>query len=103
MAAHEVPLGPVDGPVSIQKHSTFRDPVIIPRATALDRNLSLAARGLLIYMLSLPANYQKEGQRLTAPGPEDINSLVEELQANGYLDAHPDGWSVHDLPVWRAV
>ncbi len=61
--------------------------VVIDRRTAQDSQLSWAARGLLIYLLSLPRNWKIKVSHLTAQGDagrDAVRRMLRELQAHGY-------------------
>lgn len=54
----------------------------------LDRNISLKARGLLIFMLNLPDDWEYSEKRLSIVTGEGLNSLIsglKELENRGYL------------------
>jgi hypothetical protein len=60
--------------------------VIISRATAQDRSLSWAARGVLAYLLSKPDDWQVDaGDLQQGCGRDKVYSLLAELIAAGYL------------------
>lgn len=101
----------LEGPVYVHKHSSFENSVIVPNATAQDGALSWAARGLLLYMLSLPSNWRLNEPDLLGRSPkgrDHLRSTLRELEASGYLQRvqERDGqgrvsrsnWHVWDRP-----
>lgn len=70
-------------------HCTTRDKyVTVLQATARDDNLSFKARGILVYLLSLPANWKTNLLHLAKQSKKDgrdaIASGIRELIAEGY-------------------
>jgi len=76
-------------PVYIHKAKGMSDHFsIIPNAVAQNKVLSWSARGLLIYLLSLPSDWKikkTELQRNSSTGREGTNSAFKELVDNGYI------------------
>lgn len=61
---------------------------IVDNATIRDHRLSWRARGLLVYLLSMPDGWTVRSEHLAAQGTEGrdaIRSALRELEANGYL------------------
>lgn len=61
---------------------------IIPKSYARDRRLSLDARGVLAWLLSLNAGATVTEETIVAAGPdgpEDVRRMIRELEENGYL------------------
>lgn len=99
-----------EGPVFIHKHRRYEG-VFVPRETAQNRNLSFGARGLLTFLLSLPADWEVNEKHLIGESPagrDGVRSLVRELEAHGHLERRQirgDGgrvvrsdWHVFDVP-----
>src|SRR5436190_24172133 len=74
--------------VTILKIEKRADPFArIDNRTLQDNSLSLKARGLLTYLLSLPADWRlslQHLQKITPDGRYSIRSALDELQARGY-------------------
>ncbi len=61
---------------------------IVDNLTIRDTRLSWAARGILIYLLSMPDNWRTSADRLATCGPNGrtyIQSALTELEAVGYV------------------
>jgi hypothetical protein len=74
--------------ITVHTTNDLRNAVIIPNSTAQDANLSWAARGLLLFMLSQPINWQFHENDLVNRSPmgrDHLRSVVRELEAAGYL------------------
>lgn len=70
-------------------HCTSRDKyVTVLQTTARDANLSFKARGILVYLMSLPSNWKTNLQHLAKQSTKDgrtaIASGIQELMAEGY-------------------
>ncbi len=79
--------GPGDR-ITVHTTNELRNAVIVPNATAQDSNLSWAARGLLLFMLSQPIDWQFHENDLVNRSPmgrDHLRSVVRELEAAGYL------------------
>ena len=77
--------------INVRNQSSYCNTVTIPNATAQDASLSWAARGLLAYMLSMPANWAFHEHDLVHRSPQGrdhLRSIVRELEAHGYLERH---------------
>lgn len=73
------------GKFIIKKENNFTS---ITNKLLQDKNLSCAAKGLLVYMLSLPEdwNYSISGlESCLKEGKKAIRTMLKELQDNGYL------------------
>jgi len=71
------------------EHDVENPYVQISRAMAQDKSISPKAKGVLLYLLSLPRNwkiYHKQLQHGLAVGEDYINSAMEELIKAGYAD-----------------
>ena len=97
--------------VFIHKRSSYQDATIVPNATAQRDDLTFAARGLLVYLLSLPPAWKVRETELVGRSPagrDHVRAVIRELEAFGYLKRHqtrlPDGrvgpshWEVWDVP-----
>ncbi|MDR0525032.1 MAG: hypothetical protein LBG90_04085 [Spirochaetaceae bacterium] len=72
----------------IIKRKHENDYTILSNGMLQDAGVSFAARGLLAYMLSLPADwnvYEKELQRHTTDGRTAIHTAMRELMQAGYV------------------
>ncbi len=77
--------------VTVHSYSDYRQTVVVPNATAQDSSLSWAARGLLVYMLSMPPKWHFHEHDLVNRSPmgrDHLRSIVRELEAHGYLQRH---------------
>ena len=62
--------------------------VIIDNKLARDKNLSLKAKGLMLYLLSLPGNWEVKLYQLESQMKEGIDAIrtgLNELMVNGYV------------------
>lgn len=62
--------------------------VPIPNCTVRDKRLSRSARGLLVELLSLPADVRVTSETLAENGPEGrdaIRRMLSELEQAGYI------------------
>lgn len=97
--------------IRIHKRSSYADATIVPNPTAQNSSLSWAARGLLLYCLSLPAGWRIREEDLIGRSPtgrDHLRSIVRELEAAGYVrrtqtrlpNGHvgPAAWEVWDVP-----
>jgi hypothetical protein len=77
---------PADKPVSgIVIHRSY---TVVP----LDRRLSLAALGLLAYLLSLPPDQDVTAESLAdRDSPQEIRAALRELRDAGYVTDKPGG------------
>ena len=102
------PEGPDAAPVYVHKRSILGNTVVIPNETAQDHALSWASRGLLLYMLSMPANWRLNERHLIGQSPkgrDHLRQIVRELEAHGYLRRSavrgPGGTVSHSIwEVW---
>ena len=97
-------------PVLRQRHT--RDFTAIPNSLLQDQRLSCRDRGLLVWMLSKPPNWQftKKGilAEMEQDGERSVQAGVKKLQETGYLiikrERQGKGklaktiWSVYDIP-----
>ena len=87
----------------------------IQNATARDERLSLAARGLLVFLLSMSDDWQFSVNGLAKQlgiGRNKVLSLAKELQAAGYLSIEKEtskggkfsgaAWTVREIPENRS-
>ena len=87
----------------------------IQNATARDERLSLAARGLLVFLLSMSDDWQFSVNGLAKQlgiGRNKIISLVKELQAAGYISIEKEtrqsgkfsgaAWTIRETPENRS-
>jgi hypothetical protein len=75
-------------PVFVHKRSILGNTVVIPNETAQDHGLSWAARGLLLYMLSMPTDWRLNERHLIGQSPkgrDHLRQIVRELEAHGYV------------------
>jgi hypothetical protein len=75
-------------PVFVHKRSILGNTVVIPNETAQDHALSWAARGLLLYMLSMPTDWRLNERHLIGQSPkgrDHLRQIVRELEAHGYV------------------
>lgn len=97
--------------IRIHKRSSYEDCTIVPNPTAQNPNLSWAARGLLLYCLSLPVGWQIREEDLVGRSPagrDHLRAIVRELEAAGHVrrTRHrqtngllgPSEWEVWDMP-----
>ena len=97
--------------ISVHSVNDLRNTVIIPNETAQDASLSWAARGLLLYMLSLPADWSFRENDLANRSPmgrKHLRSIVKELESAGYLKktiARTSGGQIirSDWKVWARL
>ena len=71
--------------VRVSKTNHF---VVLDKNFLNDKNLSLKAKGLLAYMLSLPDDwtfYLEELEKHSTDGMSSLRSGFKELQENGYV------------------
>lgn len=71
------------------EHDRENPYVMISREMAQDKSISPKAKGVLLYLLSLPKNwriYHSQLQDGLGVGEDYINSAMDELIANGYAD-----------------
>lgn len=62
--------------------------VVVDRLTAQDDTLTWKARGLLLYLLSLPDNWVVREKELASHSPEGLSALrsgLKELELEGYI------------------
>ena len=74
--------------ITVHTYSDFRHTVVVPNGTAQDGALSWAARGLLVFMLSMPPEWRFREQDLLSRSPmgrDHLRSIVRELEAHHYL------------------
>lgn len=88
---------------------------VIQNNVLRDRRLSFKARGLLIYLLSMPDNWAVSADRIAQTGPDKrdaIRAALKELETAGYVarERHADRrgrWTtrtyVYDQPVDKPV
>ena len=72
--------------IRVQKNTDY---TVMANFHLRDRNLSLKAKGLLSYMLSLPDDWDYSVSGLTKICKEStncINNILKELEANNYLE-----------------
>lgn len=68
-------------------HSAERPYFSISRASAQDRTLSFEARGLLLYLLSKPDDWEVQENDLKQQcGRDKVRGIVRELEEHGYLE-----------------
>lgn len=70
-------------------HDTVNPYVMVSRAMAQDPSISPKAKGVLLYLLSLPSDwkiYHSQLQKALNIGEESLNSAMQELLDNGYAD-----------------
>lgn len=61
---------------------------VIQNRVIRDQQLTFKARGLLIYLLSLPDNWQVSAERIATQGPDGrdaIRTALSELERAGYV------------------
>jgi len=90
----------------------------IPNAIFEDRRLSIAAKGLLVYLLSRPPNWTVRHDQLQYTldmGRKQLTKLLDELAEAGYLDRDehqgrdehnrflPYDYTVRDVPEFGAI
>lgn len=78
--------------ITVHSYSDYRNTVVVPNATAQDERLSWAARGLLTFMLSMPAEWQFREVDLIGRSPmgrDHLRSVVRELESHQYLRRTP--------------
>jgi hypothetical protein len=81
-------LAPGGERITVHTTNELRNAVIVPNATAQDASLSWAARGLLLFMLSQPVDWEFRENDLVNRSPmgrAHLRSVVRELEAAGYL------------------
>lgn len=97
--------------IHIHKRSRYANCVITSNELAQNASLTFAARGLLLYMLSLPPEWNLTESYLVTQSPKSrdhLRRLLAELEENGYLQrdlgrdssgriTHSD-WTVWDHP-----
>lgn len=74
--------------ITVHSHSDYRNTVVVPNQAAQDSSLSWAARGLLVFMLSMPAEWRFHERDLLSRSPmgrDHLRSIVRELEAHHYL------------------
>ena len=74
--------------ITVHSHSDYRNTVVVPNQAAQDSSLSWAARGLLVFMLSMPAEWRFHEKDLISRSPmgrDHLRSIVRELEAHRYL------------------
>lgn len=74
--------------ITVHSHSDYRNTVVVPNQAAQDSSLSWAARGLLVFMLSMPAEWRFRERDLLSRSPmgrDHLRSIVRELEAHHYL------------------
>lgn len=79
----------MSSPTYIRRAPHKKAYVVIDNDTAQDPELTWAARGLLVYLLSLPDDWQVRQADLVSRAPEGrtvIDRLMKELAAAGYLE-----------------
>jgi hypothetical protein len=72
----------------IYKEKVESNFAIIPNETAQDKNLSMAAKGLMLYFLSLPDNWViliTEIKKHFPDGLRAIRTAMKELEKTGYV------------------
>lgn len=97
--------------ITVHTHSDFRNTVVVPNQTAQNAALSWAARGLLLFMLSMPASWRFREADLIGRSPmgrDHLRSIVRELEAHHYLRRSPvfdrahrktgSLWEIWDVP-----
>ena len=75
--------------MAINKGRHESDFTTVYNQTARDTNLSLQARGLLLYMLSLPGNWKVYRKQLAADNninEKTVQKYMNELKENGYAE-----------------
>jgi hypothetical protein len=103
--------GPSSREIHIHKRSRLTAAAIIPNALAQDRRLTWAARGLHVYLLSLPEHWVIREALLEQESPKNLHHLrtiVKELIGLGYIvktqsrlasgRMGPAVWEVWDTP-----
>lgn len=80
---------------------------VVTNALIRDERLSWKARGLLIFVLSMPDNWRTTSAHLARVGPDGRDSVragLAELEAAGYLTRHrvrkADGTFEHQVTVY---
>jgi hypothetical protein len=84
----EILDGESDSQTVIHVHRREQGFVIIDRRTAQDERLSWEARGLLVYLLSLPLNWQIRVSHLKqqgGAGRDAVRRVLKELEQFGYV------------------
>ena len=88
---------------------------ILDNQTVRDQALSYRARGLLLYLLSMPDNWRTSTERLQGVGTEGrdaIRKAIRELEAAGYMRLNKtqdergrwhSHWTVFDKSTKKAV
>jgi hypothetical protein len=96
----------------VMRRILTKDYTTIPNALLQDQRLSCRDRGLLVWMLSKPQdwNFSKRGlqNELAFDGETAIRSAVKKLQETGYLKIERERteqgkvtgavWTVYDVP-----
>jgi hypothetical protein len=75
----------------IHRNKHTQQYVVIPNRIARDRRLSFRARGLLVMLLSLPAEWHVRADMLADDNPESrtaIRAAMKELRDAGYVEVH---------------
>lgn len=98
--------------ITVHSYSDYRDTVVMPNRTAQNASLSWAARGLLLFMCSMPPRWRFNERHLLQCSPmgrDHLRSTVRELEAHGYLSRRPlfdaqhrkrgSLWEVRPLPI----
>lgn len=87
-----------------------RDWTAFENTTLRDRRLSMKARGVLVWLLSMPADYRVSSDQLAKVGPDGrdaIRSALTELEATGYLVRRrvrtDDGTFTWETTIYREV
>lgn len=96
----------------LRKQQRKRDFLMVQNVTVQDRRLSWKARGLLLYLLSMPDDWSFNQRDLINRAPDQYASLrsgLSELEELGYLDMgqprdvqgrwQATDWIVRELPV----
>ncbi len=76
------------GETIVRIHKRNNPYVMVDRATAQDEQLTWEARGLLVYLLSLPANWTinvRHLQKQGGAGRDAVRRILRELQSYGYV------------------
>lgn len=77
-----------DAGAFILRRRVERDYTVLPNTVLRDMRLTFKARGLLVYLLHLPADWRANLRHLSSLGPDGrtaIASAVDELREIGYL------------------
>lgn len=98
--------------MAILRHHHTRDFTIVPNSLIQNENLSLRDIGLLIYMLSLPDDWEFSIRGLDAifenDGRDAISVSLKRIEAAGYLTRETERkggkfgsvvWTVSDVPI----